>query len=161
MCDREPKRWQERFPPEDDPAPFGTLGATDVTIWREAEARLLAKRIDELCGPGRPFAYGDCVLLLRATTHMGVYERALTDRGIDTHVLGGRGYWAQQQVADLRALPGRAGQPAGRAGAALGAGLAAGRAVAGHAGGAGHALQAQRPRGHLAGDDTRTTSCPA
>ena len=102
VCDREPKRWQERFPPEEEPAPFGTLGATDVTIWREAEARLLAKRIDELCGPGRPFAYGDCVLLLRATTHMGVYERALTDRGIDTHVLGGRGYWAQQQVADLR-----------------------------------------------------------
>ncbi len=42
-------------------------------------------------------------MLLRATTHMGVYERALEDRGIPTHVLGGRGYWAQQQVADLRA----------------------------------------------------------
>ena len=42
-------------------------------------------------------------MLLRATTHMGVYERALEDRGIPTYVLGGRGYWAQQQVADLRA----------------------------------------------------------
>ena len=103
VTDREPKRWQERFPPDADPTPFGRLGATDVTIWRQAEARLLAKRIGELAGPGRPFAYSDCVMLLRATTHMGIYERALEDRGIPTHVLGGRGYWAQQQVADLRA----------------------------------------------------------
>ena len=44
----------------------------------------------------------DIVLLFRATTHMGFYERALEERGIPTHVVGGRGYWAQQQVADLR-----------------------------------------------------------
>ena len=43
------------------------------------------------------------VLLLRATTHMTFYERALEERGIPTYVLGGRGYWSQQQVADLRA----------------------------------------------------------
>ena len=43
------------------------------------------------------------VLLLRATTHMDIYERALEERGIPTYVLGGRGYWSQQQVADLRA----------------------------------------------------------
>ena len=42
------------------------------------------------------------MLLFRATTHMGFYERALEERGIPTHVVGGRGYWAQQQVADLR-----------------------------------------------------------
>ena len=33
---------------------------------------------------------------------MSFYERALEERGIPTHVVGGRGYWAQQQVADLR-----------------------------------------------------------
>ena len=33
---------------------------------------------------------------------MGFYERALEERGIPTHVVGGRGYWSQQQVADLR-----------------------------------------------------------
>ncbi len=107
VTDRDKGRWEERFPPDaegDDAKPFGDrLGAVDVTVWRAAEARLLAKRLDELAGPGRPFAYSDCVMLLRATTHMGVYERALEDRGIPTHVLGGRGYWAQQQVADLRA----------------------------------------------------------
>ena len=33
---------------------------------------------------------------------MGFYERALEERGIPMHVVGGRGYWGQQQVADLR-----------------------------------------------------------
>ncbi len=41
-------------------------------------------------------------MLLRATTHMTLYERALEERGIPTHVVGGRGYWSQQQVGDLR-----------------------------------------------------------
>ncbi|HEX2161644.1 MAG TPA: PD-(D/E)XK nuclease family protein, partial [Thermoleophilaceae bacterium] len=30
-------------------------------------------------------------------------QRALEDRGIPTYVMGGRGYWSQQQVGDLRA----------------------------------------------------------
>ncbi len=42
------------------------------------------------------------VVLLRATTSMSVYERALEERGVPTHVVGGRGYWSQQQVLDLR-----------------------------------------------------------
>ncbi|HEY6780774.1 MAG TPA: 3'-5' exonuclease, partial [Thermoleophilaceae bacterium] len=48
------------------------------------------------------YDYGDVVILLRATTHMGCFERALEERGIPTHVVGGRGYWSQQQVTDLR-----------------------------------------------------------
>ncbi|HKP20179.1 MAG TPA: UvrD-helicase domain-containing protein, partial [Thermoleophilaceae bacterium] len=69
--------------------------------WRAAEARLLAKRVDELTRGG-PWSYGDVVLLFRATTAMGLFERALDERGIPVHVVGGRGYWGQQQVADLR-----------------------------------------------------------
>jgi len=69
--------------------------------WRAAEARLLARRVEELTSGGR-FAYGDVVLLFRATTAMGLFERALDERGIPVHVVGGRGYWGQQQVADLR-----------------------------------------------------------
>jgi ATP-dependent exoDNAse (exonuclease V) beta subunit len=69
--------------------------------WRAAEARLLAKRIDELTRTG-PWSYGDVVMLFRATTAMGLFERALDERGIPVHVVGGRGYWGQQQVADLR-----------------------------------------------------------
>jgi ATP-dependent helicase/nuclease subunit A len=69
--------------------------------WRAAEARLLAKRVDELTRGG-PWSYGDVVILFRATTAMGLFERALDERGIPVHVVGGRGYWGQQQVADLR-----------------------------------------------------------
>ena len=69
--------------------------------WRAAEARLLAKRIDELTRGG-PWSYGDVVILFRATTAMGLFERALDERGIPVHVVGGRGYWGQQQVTDLR-----------------------------------------------------------
>src|SRR6185503_12126893 len=69
--------------------------------WRAGEARLLAKRVDELTRGG-PWSYGDVVILFRATTAMGLFERALDERGIPVHVVGGRGYWGQQQVADLR-----------------------------------------------------------
>ena len=41
-------------------------------------------------------------MLFRATTAMGFFERALEERGIPVHVVGGRGYFAQQQVSDLR-----------------------------------------------------------
>ena len=41
-------------------------------------------------------------MLFRATTAMGLFERALDERGIPVHVVGGRGYWGQQQVMDLR-----------------------------------------------------------
>jgi len=103
VTDREKKRWDARFEAELEAgeAPFGT-SMRAITPWRAAEARLLARRIDELTTDG-PYRPGDVVVLLRATTHIGVYERALEERGIPTYVLGGRGYWSQQQVADLRA----------------------------------------------------------
>jgi ATP-dependent helicase/nuclease subunit A len=77
-------------------------GLRGAPPWRAAEARLLAKRVEELTREG-PWSYGDVVLLFRATTAMGLFERALDERGIPVHVVGGRGYWGQQQVADLRA----------------------------------------------------------
>ena len=80
--------------------PFGEA-THGVPLWRAAEARLLAKRVDELTTQG-PWDYGDVVMLFRATTAMGIFERALEERGIPVHVVGGRGYWGQQQVADLR-----------------------------------------------------------
>jgi ATP-dependent exoDNAse (exonuclease V) beta subunit len=68
-------------------------------LWRLAEARLLAARVDELIDGGR--APREIVLLLRATGDLAVYERALVERGVPTYVIGGRGYWSQQQVRDL------------------------------------------------------------
>jgi ATP-dependent exoDNAse (exonuclease V) beta subunit len=71
--------------------------------WRAAEARLLAGRIAELAGPDGPFGYGDVAILLRAATDMGLYERALVERGIPAYSHGGRGFSEAQQVGDLRA----------------------------------------------------------
>jgi ATP-dependent exoDNAse (exonuclease V) beta subunit len=96
ITDRDKRRWDEALGSDD---PFGAAMHA-ATPWRAAEARLLAKRVDELAAEG--WEWRDIVLLFRATTSMGFYERALEERGIRTHVVGGRGYWAQQQVADLR-----------------------------------------------------------
>ncbi len=97
VTDRHKKRWDEAVGTDD---PFGQAMRT-ATPWRAAEARLLARRVEEIAAGGG-FEWRDIVLLLRATTHMAHYERALEERGIPTHVVGGRGYWSQQQVADLR-----------------------------------------------------------
>src|SRR6185436_11416184 len=97
VVDRARDAWKELCESGD---PFGESLA-GAPPWRAAEARLLAKRVDELTREG-PWSYGDVVLLFRATTAMGFFERALDERGIPVHVVGGRGYWGQQQVADLR-----------------------------------------------------------
>jgi len=78
-------------------------------LWRLAEARLLAARVRELIDAGRP--PGEIVLLLRATGDLAVYERALVERGVPTYVIGGRGYWSQQQVRDLVAYLGVLANP--------------------------------------------------
>ncbi len=103
VTDRHKGRWDERFEAElaEGLEPFGA-GMRGITPWRAAEARLLARRIEALTVRG-PYGFGEVVLLMRATTHIGAYERALEERGIPTYVLGGRGYWSQQQVGDLRA----------------------------------------------------------
>ena len=44
------------------------------------------------------------VVLLRAFTHLDAYEDSLARAGLRPYVVGGRGYWSQQQVADVSAL---------------------------------------------------------
>ena len=44
------------------------------------------------------------VVLLRAFTHLDAYEDSLERAGLRPYVVGGRGYWSQQQVADVTAL---------------------------------------------------------
>ena len=99
LVDGDRARWEDALGAE---APFGeTLAA--LTPWRAAEARLLARRISELAGPGRPFAYGDVAVLFRAGTEMSAYERAIAELGIPTYAHGGGGWWDAHQVLDLRA----------------------------------------------------------
>jgi ATP-dependent helicase/nuclease subunit A len=78
-------------------------------LWRIAEAKLLAARVRALLDGGRPA--GDVVLLLRATGDLAVYERALAELEVPTYVIGGRGYWSQQQVRDLVAYLGVLANP--------------------------------------------------
>jgi ATP-dependent exoDNAse (exonuclease V) beta subunit len=70
-----------------------------ATPWRVAEARALARRIQQLLAGGA--VPRDIVVLLRATADMRTYERALEERGVPTYVIGGRGYWSHPQVVDL------------------------------------------------------------
>ena len=44
------------------------------------------------------------VVLLRAFTHLDAYEDSLERAGLRPYDVGGRGYWSQQQVADVCAL---------------------------------------------------------
>jgi ATP-dependent helicase/nuclease subunit A len=68
-----------------------------------AEARVLASRLRELVDAGEATPAG-IVVLLRAFTHVDAYEEALDRAGLAPYVVGGRGYWSQQQVEDLLRL---------------------------------------------------------
>jgi ATP-dependent helicase/nuclease subunit A len=67
-----------------------------------AEARFLASRLRELADQG--VERGSMVVLLRAFTRLDAYEDSLERAGLRPYVVGGRGYWSQQQVADVCAL---------------------------------------------------------
>ena len=75
-----------------------------------AEARFLAQRLRELVDAGEA-ERGQIVVLLRAFTHVDAYEEALTRAGLRPFVVGGRGYWTQQQVEDLIRLLGAVANP--------------------------------------------------
>ncbi|HEV7562823.1 MAG TPA: UvrD-helicase domain-containing protein [Solirubrobacterales bacterium] len=67
-----------------------------------AEARFLAERLRNLADDG--YERGEMVVLLRAFTHLDAYEDSLQRAGLAPYVVGGRGYWSQQQVSDVCAL---------------------------------------------------------
>jgi ATP-dependent helicase/nuclease subunit A len=74
-----------------------------------AEARFLAQRLRELADRGVP--RGEMVVLLRAFTHVDAFEEALDRAGLAPYVVGGRGYWSQQQVEDALRLLGVVANP--------------------------------------------------
>src|SRR3954447_22454752 len=67
-----------------------------------AEARRLAGRLRELVDAGEDPS--EIVVLMRAFTHVASHELALDEAGLDPYVVGGRGFWSQQQIEDLRCL---------------------------------------------------------
>jgi ATP-dependent helicase/nuclease subunit A len=80
---------------------------------RSAEGEWLARRIagmvgreclavDREGGGGlRPVRAGDVVLLFRAMSNVHLYESALRRHGLDYYLVGGRAFFAQQEVYDL------------------------------------------------------------
>src|SRR3989440_5828201 len=72
------------------------------THWRRGEARSVARRVKELVdtGAAKP---GEIVLLFAAGTNAEWYEEELRELGLPTYRATGRGYFGQQQVADLLA----------------------------------------------------------
>ena len=97
--DRDNGRWCDVL--ASDAEPFGAA-MHGAPPWRAAEARLLARRVDELLASGE-FAPADAAVLVRSWTDVDRYEQALSERGVPTYVAGGGGYWSAQQVGDLRA----------------------------------------------------------
>ena len=84
-------------------APFAEVldpPPTETSMAIVAEARTLAQRLRELVDRGEA-ERGEIVVLLRAFTHVDAFEEALGRAGLDPYVVGGRGYWSQQQVEDL------------------------------------------------------------
>lgn len=86
---------------------------------RKLEAQSVARRIHAMLeltkpiikqkdGKLRPPRLGDFVLLFRSMSNVPVYEDALRQEGLDYYIVGGRAFFAQQEVYDvlnlLRAL---------------------------------------------------------
>jgi ATP-dependent exoDNAse (exonuclease V) beta subunit len=68
--------------------------------WRVAEARHVARRVRQLVDAGE-CTPGEVVLLFAAGTDAERYEQALREEDLPTHRAAGKGYFGQQQVADL------------------------------------------------------------
>jgi ATP-dependent exoDNAse (exonuclease V) beta subunit len=79
-----------------------SYAADDRPHWRRAEAKAIARRVRELIDAGTATA-GEIVLLFAAGTDAEWYEQELRAVGVRTHRGLGRGYFGQQQVADLLA----------------------------------------------------------
>jgi ATP-dependent exoDNAse (exonuclease V) beta subunit len=76
-------------------------GLAPAPLWRQAEARMLARHVQEMVD-GEGVRPGDVAVLLRALGDVEVYERALQMRGLRTLAAVGA-FWEHQQVGDLLA----------------------------------------------------------
>jgi ATP-dependent helicase/nuclease subunit A len=70
--------------------------------WRRGEARRIAERVRELVDVGEATP-GEMAVLFAAGTDAELYEEELRRLGLPTYRATGRGYFGQQQVADLLA----------------------------------------------------------
>ncbi len=90
-------------------------GKTSAALGRRSEAKGIAQRIAALVrgkaeivvdrekdgGRLRPVRAEDVVLLFRAMSNVALYEAALREAGLDYYLVGGRAFFAQQEIYDL------------------------------------------------------------
>jgi ATP-dependent helicase/nuclease subunit A len=89
---------------------------SSVTEARVAEAAWIARRIAAMVTPGaeslvvdregsrerlRPTRPGDVVLLFRSMSNVHLYEAALREYGLNYYLVGGRAFFAQQEIYDI------------------------------------------------------------
>jgi ATP-dependent helicase/nuclease subunit A len=70
----------------------------------EAAVRWIADNHGKEAATGRPLAFKDVAILLRALTNAGLYAEALRRAGIPFAVEGGRGFYERAEVGDLIAF---------------------------------------------------------
>jgi ATP-dependent exoDNAse (exonuclease V) beta subunit len=92
-------------------APLGDLRPREAALVAARVRALVAgretciTRCDNEGKPGgRPLGWGDAAILLRATTDIKVYERALADADVPYQVVKGRGFFEAREVVDLANL---------------------------------------------------------
>ncbi len=93
------------------PGDEALVGLPQATLWRQAEASLLAQRIAQLLADGEARA-GEVVVLLRALGDLPVYESALRRRGLRT-LAGSRRLLEPSADRRPARLAAGAGEPAG------------------------------------------------
>lgn len=103
---------------EKDAGAKNKQGKVPVGTLRKQEADWIARRIRAMLDEGRPIVWdstseepaarapriGDFALLFRALSNVEVYESALRDYGLDYYLVGGRAFYAQQEIFDLANL---------------------------------------------------------
>ncbi len=93
------------------------LAGSNVDVKRKVEAEWIASRISQLLDDPTPCIReknstsketelrrvkpGDIVILFRAFSNLAVYEDALRKSGVDYYVVGGRAFFAQQEIYDF------------------------------------------------------------
>jgi len=104
--------WREKTAPSIE---LIAPGARDAADGRRHEATAIARRLRQLVDgkeldltradrPASKLRYRHCAILLRATTNLVLYERALGEEGVPYVVVQGRGYYAAREVVDLAHL---------------------------------------------------------
>ncbi len=72
-------------------------------LMQEAEAQVVASHVRRLLDEER-WEPRHIVVLTPAQTHVDMYQQALVDRGVEVYVVGGKGYYSRDEIADMTAL---------------------------------------------------------